>query len=78
MHPLHCTIHSDIISSKIHRGLDNFEKNTGTTHPSVVKRVGKRDGKGDPLTDDNSVLWYGEISVGTPAETFKGKFSFHA
>ena len=27
------------------------------------------------LTDDNSQLWYGTISVGTPAKTFTGKLS---
>ncbi|KAF9221252.1 Asp-domain-containing protein [Gyrodon lividus] len=60
--------------AKILRGLDNFEKNTGASHPSVVKSARKRGSGGDALTDDNSALWYGTISVGTPAKTFTVDF----
>ena len=61
--------------SKIHHGFANFEKNTGTMHPSAIKGVGKRR-VGDTLTDNNNELWYGTISVGTPAKSFTGEFPF--
>ena len=73
--PLHC-IHSNIVFSKIRQGFENYEKNTGKTHPSATREVEKR-GAGTPLTDDNSQLWYGSISVGTPSESFTGGFSLH-
>ncbi|KAI9444476.1 acid protease [Lactarius indigo] len=51
--------------------LRQFERNTGAAHPSApqLKRSIKR-GKGDPLTDDNAELWYGSITVGSPAVTY--------
>ncbi|KAF8553168.1 acid protease [Imleria badia] len=65
--------HVASIKAKIRHGFTNFEQNTGTRHPSAVKGDGKR-GAGDALTDDNSELWYGTISVGTPAESFTVDF----
>ncbi|KAF9235756.1 aspartic peptidase domain-containing protein [Melanogaster broomeanus] len=41
-------------TAKIQRGLANFEKNTGASHPSVVKGTGKRDTGADALTNDGS------------------------
>ncbi|KAH8997791.1 acid protease [Lactarius hatsudake] len=61
--------------AKIQRGFEAFERNTGAAHPSAsqLKRSTKR-GKGDPLTDDNAQLWYGSITVGTPAVTYTVDF----
>ncbi|KAH9161573.1 acid protease [Lactarius sanguifluus] len=61
--------------AKIQRGFEAFERNTGAAHPSAsqLKRSIKR-GKGDPLTDDNAELWYGSITVGTPAVTYTVDF----
>ncbi|KIK96001.1 hypothetical protein PAXRUDRAFT_774687 [Paxillus rubicundulus Ve08.2h10] len=56
--------------TKIVRGLDNFEKNTGSLHPSVLNGSRKRGSGGDALIDANSELWYGTISVGTPAHIY--------
>lgn len=55
-------------TAKILRGFHTYERNSGQRHSlapdaAPVKRaVGK-----DPLTDEASQLWQGEISVGTPA-----------
>ncbi|KAG9310434.1 Asp-domain-containing protein [Chiua virens] len=65
--------HVASVKAKILRGLEAFEKNTGMAHPSAVQGTEKR-GAGDPLTDDNSELWYGSISVGTPAKSFSVDF----
>jgi len=58
---------------KILSGLDNYEMNTGTMHPLIVKgnesELGTR-GASIPLTAD-SALWSGEISIGTPPKTLK-------
>jgi cathepsin D len=65
------------LSRKIQRGFDAFELNTGSAHPSAsqLKRSTKR-GNGVPLIDDNSLLWYGPITVGTPAITYTGGSPF--
>ncbi|KIJ14861.1 Merops: A01.UPA [Paxillus involutus ATCC 200175] len=60
--------------AKIARGLDNLEKNTGSSRPSVMNGARKRATGADALTDDNSQLWYGTISVGTPANTYTVDF----
>ncbi|KAH9041267.1 acid protease [Lactarius pseudohatsudake] len=62
-------------AAKIQRGFEAFERNTGAAHPfaSQLKRSTKR-GKGDPLTDDSDELWYGSITVGTPAVTYTVQF----
>ncbi|KAH9059064.1 acid protease [Lactarius vividus] len=61
--------------AKIQRGFEAFERNTGAAHPSapLLKRSTKR-GKGNPLTDDSAELWYGSITVGTPAVTYTVDF----
>ena len=42
-------------------------------HPlSGSIKLSKRGSGSDSLTDDNSQLWYGTISVGTPAVSFTG------
>ena len=64
--------------SKMRLGFEAFERNTGSAHPSAsqLKRTVKR-GNGDPLTDDSAELWYGPITVGTPAVTYTGKSFQH-
>ncbi|KAI0257920.1 hypothetical protein BC834DRAFT_848155 [Gloeopeniophorella convolvens] len=65
--------------AKIHKGFAAFEKNVGEVHPlaASLKSPVKRDGAGDPLTDDNAQLWYGAISVGTPAKTYTVPCNFN-
>ncbi|KAH9040251.1 acid protease [Lactarius hengduanensis] len=61
-------------------GLLRYQENIGEAHPLAsslsFKRPVKRAGGhgGDSLTDANSTLWYGEISVGTPSKTFTVDF----
>ncbi|KAF9219073.1 Asp-domain-containing protein [Gyrodon lividus] len=59
-------------TAKILRGFDNFEKNTGTSHPSAVKGARIRGSGGEPLTElpDKPYVWFGSISVGTPPKTY--------
>lgn len=46
----------------------------GKPHPNALARGGvniaKRATGSDSLIDDSNVLWYGDISVGTPAVTY--------
>ncbi|KAF8122505.1 Asp-domain-containing protein [Boletus edulis] len=65
--------HVAAVKAKIHRGFTNYEKIAGRKHPSDVGGVERR-GAGDPLTDDQNDLWYGSISVGTPAKSFTVDF----
>ncbi|KAF9222826.1 Asp-domain-containing protein [Gyrodon lividus] len=59
-------------TAKILRGFDNFEKNTGSSHPFAVKGARKRDSGGLPLSSLGDPLnrWFGTISVGTPPRNF--------
>ncbi|KAI0040132.1 acid protease [Auriscalpium vulgare] len=60
--------------AKIHRGFEIYERNTGKVHPSA-RNLKKRATTGsDPLTDDDAELWYGTISVGTPAKQYTVDF----
>ncbi|KAI9442983.1 acid protease [Lactarius indigo] len=63
---------------KIHGGFTRYQENIGEAHPLASSlsfiRPAKRASGGDPLTDANSTLWYGEISVGTPPKTFTVDF----
>jgi len=61
--------------SKIQRGFNAFEKNTGSPHRlanGAKKGLTKR--AEEPLTDFEEDLWFGSISVGTPAKTFTVDF----
>ncbi|KAI0267796.1 aspartic peptidase domain-containing protein [Gloeopeniophorella convolvens] len=63
--------------AKIERGFANYEKNTGKTHrlaSGIKKSTEKRATGSIPLTDDDAELWYGTISVGTPASTYTVDF----
>jgi hypothetical protein len=55
-------------------GMTAYEKNTGSLHPlsGGIKTSSKRSTGSDSLTDDNSDLWYGTISIGTPPVEFTG------
>ena len=54
-----------------------YEKNTGKQHPLAggIKTSSKRATGSDPLTDGDSFLWYGPISIGTPPMQFTGMTS---
>lgn len=53
-----------------------YERNTGEPHPLSggieTSSTGKRDTGRVPLTDEGDTLWFGTISVGTPAVDFTG------
>jgi len=56
---------------KIMRGLDAFERNTGSPHSLVRIDSRKRDaGSVSLAAEDNGSLWQGSISVGTPPVDF--------
>ena len=61
--------------SKIQRGFKAFRQNTGLSHPLDKKKADRRAVGNDPLTDVDEVLWFGRVSVGTPATVFTGKSS---
>ncbi|KZS98007.1 acid protease [Sistotremastrum niveocremeum HHB9708] len=68
--------HVDRVTAKIHRGFDNFERNTGAPHPdapSASERAKRATGK-VALTDDDAELWFGGVSVGTPLAAFTVDF----
>ncbi|KAI0064928.1 acid protease [Artomyces pyxidatus] len=62
--------------AKIQKGLVAFEKNMGEAHGLAqgIKTTVKRGTGSDALTDDSAQLWYGTISVGTPAVKFTVDF----
>jgi cathepsin D len=65
-------------SAKIQKGLNAFERNTGSRHALASSQIGttKRAVGSDPLTDGSEELWYGAISVGTPAVKYTGMYHF--
>ena len=72
---LYLTSTQTLLRSKVLRGLSNFHKNTGVPHPSVSKGAQKRASAAEQLTDDNSQLWFGSITAGSPPNTFTGELS---
>jgi cathepsin D len=67
---------SDLSYSKIVRGFNAYERNTGQRHPSSlgIKNF-KRGVAHDPLTNDqSSQLVYGDMSVGTPPVEYSVNF----
>jgi hypothetical protein len=80
--------HSDVLSivfvhvyfTKIFRGVKGFERKTETPHPSAVERVGspqtrsRRAGVDLTHLEHEAEVWYGIISIGTPAKSFAGTF----
>lgn len=66
-------------SKKLGRGFLAYERNMGKAHPFAMRVssdvCGRDDGSGgDPLINDQSVLWHGSISVGTPPVNFTVDF----
>jgi cathepsin D len=51
-----------------------YERNTGSPHPLIggIITSSKRDTGSVPLIDYYADLWYGNISIGTPAKDFTG------
>ncbi|EPQ56641.1 acid protease [Gloeophyllum trabeum ATCC 11539] len=66
--------HLAYATGKIAKGFATYERNTGSAHPLAAKKASKRDTGSDSLTDDAEQLWYGSISVGTPAKEFTVDF----
>ncbi|EIW85996.1 acid protease [Coniophora puteana RWD-64-598 SS2] len=62
--------HIDYLSSKYAHALGNYDQNTGTKHPLVGSDRGRRASGAVPLKNNQNFSWYGEISVGTPPQTF--------
>lgn len=62
--------------AKIRRGMTAFERNTGSPHPLVggIVTSSKRDTGSDLLTDYYADLWYGTLSIGSPAKAFTMDF----
>ncbi|KAI0299940.1 acid protease [Russula brevipes] len=62
--------------AKIKRRMTAYENNTGKKHPLAggIKRLDTRDTGSELLTDDNALLWYGPISIGTPGVSFTVAF----
>ncbi|EIM89716.1 acid protease [Stereum hirsutum FP-91666 SS1] len=66
--------------SKIAKGFAAYEKNIGSPHPlaaglSAALPSKRDDGSGsDPLVDYGAQLWFGSISVGTPATIYTVDF----
>jgi hypothetical protein len=60
--------------SKVEDGFSAYERNTGERHPldMLPYMQEKRDMGSVPLSPANQQLWYGSISVGTPAKSFLG------
>jgi cathepsin D len=63
-------------TAKIERGFAAYERNMGHLHPLASTQVGtsKRTVGNEALTDDEEELWYGTISVGTPAVKYTVDF----
>ncbi|KAI0042304.1 acid protease [Auriscalpium vulgare] len=60
--------------AKVQRGFEIYQRNTGEVHP-LAGDLKKRASGSDPLIDgDDDELWYGTISVGTPAKQFTVDF----
>ena len=78
--PFHTVNHFSrlVVSRKIHRGFQTYQKNTGAIHPMASKlklsEPEKRSTTGsEPLVD---MEYYSTIHVGTPPKAFKGKLLF--
>ncbi|KAF8269696.1 acid protease [Lactarius quietus] len=58
-------------SAKFIRGMSNFARDTGSPDTFANPRLGSRSSSaGEPLVDfdDEDTIWYGYVSVGTPAQ----------
>ncbi|TFK76152.1 acid protease [Pluteus cervinus] len=65
----------NILTMKLHRGLEAFERNTGYLHPKDNIENGKRAKGADPLKEiQDGSLWQGDVFVGTPPRRFTVDF----
>jgi hypothetical protein len=71
--------------SKILRGHDNYERNTGMAHPLAVKEAELLNSKkraqavgstAATLKNHDIFVWYGTITIGTPPKSFTGNLCF--
>jgi len=61
--------------AKIQEAFATYQRNTGVPHPlSGSVQLSRRATGSDPLTDDDALLWFGTISVGTPPVSFTVDF----
>lgn len=68
-------LHAAHSTAKILRGFHTYERNAGQRHPlSLGIENLKREVGHDALTDEQSQLWIGTISVGTPAVEYTVDF----
>lgn len=65
--------------AKIQRGFEAYKRNTGIAHPLLARQGPKNETlrllnapSSGKLTGVQQTLWYGQISVGTPAKTYTG------
>lgn len=58
---------------KIRAAFNAYDKNTGRSHPAQSQTVQARDTGAELLTGFDDSVWYGNISVGTPASMFTGE-----
>ncbi|GLB33563.1 putative peptidase A1 family protein [Lyophyllum shimeji] len=66
------TLQDQLASASRQQGFQALRKNTGSVLPDGdnKRRFVKRAEGSLPLTNDNGALWYGEVAVGMPEETF--------
>ncbi|KAG1877112.1 Asp-domain-containing protein [Suillus tomentosus] len=58
------------VSNKYRQTFSAFEANTGYAHPLSAKMRSSIRERDVPLINQGTELWYGEIDVGTPPQTF--------
>ncbi|KAG2111936.1 acid protease [Suillus discolor] len=58
------------VSNKYRQTFSAFEANTGYAHPLSAKMMSSIRERDVPLINQGTELWYGEIDVGTPPQTF--------
>ncbi|TFY78580.1 hypothetical protein EWM64_g5434 [Hericium alpestre] len=73
--------HMDFVSAKMTQGFDAYQTNTGSAHPLSLLRpltqqkpIAARATAGVPLTDDGEIVWTGQLSIGTPPQTYSMDF----
>jgi hypothetical protein len=72
---------NEVSTRKFEQGLNAFESNTGKRHPLASKQGNpntRRDGATISLASLHNLMWFGDISVGTPAFQFAGRSLFRA
>ena len=72
---------NEVSTRKFDQGFNAFETNTGKPHHLMSKQGQpnkRRDGATISLTNDHNMMWYGNISVGTPAAPYTGRSLFRA